>query len=140
MKDPVEIYEQYIAANGQRKTPERIAILKEIYTINDHFDVEMLHKRMQDKNYLVSKATLYNTIEHLLACRLVRKHQFGNGQAMYEKSLSSRQHDHIIRTDTSEVLEFCDPRIETIKATIEEVFNVKVTGHSLYFYAEAKDE
>ena len=89
---------------------------------------------MKNKNYRVSRATLYNTIELLLDCKLVRKHQFGQNLAQYEKSYFDRQHDHLILTDTSEVLEFCDPRIQQIKKTIEEIFDVTITNHSLYFY------
>jgi Fur family ferric uptake transcriptional regulator len=62
----------------------------------------------------VSRATLYNTIELLLTV-LWCKHQFGQNQAHYEKSYFDKQHDHIIMTDTGEVIEFCDPRIQTIK-------------------------
>jgi Fur family ferric uptake transcriptional regulator len=91
---------------------------------------------MKEKNYRVSRATLYNTIELLLECKLVRKHQFGGTQAQYEKSYFDRQHDHVILTDSGEVIEFCDPRIESIKKTIEEVFDIKISNHSLYFYGE----
>ena len=45
---------------------------------------------MKNKNYRVSRATLYNTIELLLECGLVRKHQFGDSQAQYEKSYFAR--------------------------------------------------
>ena len=38
-------------------------------------------------------------------------------------------------TDTGEVKEFCDPRIQMIKKSIEEVFDVDIHNHSLYFYA-----
>jgi Fur family ferric uptake transcriptional regulator len=69
----------------------------------------------------------------------VRKHQFGKNIAQFEKSHGSKQHDHVIVTDTGEVIEFCDPRIQNIKATIEEVFGVKVQHHSLYFYAVKND-
>jgi Fur family ferric uptake transcriptional regulator len=55
---------------------------------------------MKAENYRVSRATLYNTIELLLACNLVRKHQFGKNMAQYEKSHGSKQHDHIVLTDT----------------------------------------
>lgn len=89
---------------------------------------------MKNKNYRVSRATLYNTIELLLECGLVRKHQFGQNQAHYEKSYFDKQHDHVILTDTGEVYEFCDPRIQSIKKTIEEVFDISITNHSLYFY------
>ncbi|MDC3030113.1 transcriptional repressor, partial [Flavobacteriales bacterium] len=103
-------------------------------------DIETLYIKMKNKKYRVSRATLYNTIELLIDCKLVRRHQFGKNQSQYEKSLISGQHDHLICNNCNKVIEFCDPRIQNIKETVEDVLNFKISNHSLNLYGECKDE
>lgn len=132
------IFTDYLEKKELRKTNERYAILEEIYSLPGHFDVEALYMKMINQNIRVSRATVYNTLDILVECGLVSKHQFGQNQAQYEKSFGSRQHDHLICTDCQKVIEFCDPRIHNIQKSVEELLHFNVLNHSLLLYATCK--
>ena len=130
-----KILDKHLELKGLRKTQERYAIIKEIYSFDHHFDADELYSQMIKKKYRVSRASIYNTLDLLVSRELVSRHVFKENIAKYEKSFGFRQHDHII-LDNEEIIEFCDPRIQSIKNTLEEMFDVKIKNHSLYFFGE----
>lgn len=134
LKEVLGIFSSYLETHAHRKTPERFAILEEIYRRDDHFDAEALYIHMKNSNYRVSRATVYNTLELLINCDLVKKHQFGKNLAQYEKSYGYKQHDHVICANCGKVVEFCDPRIQNIKNMVGELLNFQITHHSLNLY------
>ncbi len=134
IREVKSIFSGHLESQAFRKTPERFAILEEIYKRSDHFDAEALYIHMKNQNYRVSRATVYNTLELLVNCDLVKKHQFGKNLAQYEKSYGYKQHDHLICVDCGKVLEFCDPRIQSIKDTMGDLLKFNILHHSLNLY------
>ena len=129
-----ELFTAYLEQNQQRKTPERYAILDEIYSSKAHFDVDELFLKMKTRNYHVSRATVYNTLDLLVESGLVKRHQFGQNTSHYEQAFGYKQHDHLICNHCKKVFEFCDPRVQQITSTMGQLLKFEVSSHSLHLY------
>jgi len=131
-------FEHYLEQNGHRKTPERYTILEEIYNCNTHFEIKELFEGLIKKGHRISRATMYNTIHLLQACKLIVRHQFGEHASRYEKSFGNT-HDHFVCIETGAITEFTDASIEKIKKRIEKELNVQISHHSLILYGRCND-
>lgn len=134
-----EIFRSHLKEHNQRQTPERFMVLEEIYRADGHFDADDIFFNMKDTGSRVSRATVYNTLDLLVECNLVQRHQFGKNQYYYERAYAYQQHDHIICKECGAVLEFCDPRIQEIKTMMEKIHDFNITGHSLHFFGACED-
>lgn len=134
------IFSAFLQKRSQRQTPERFAVLEEIYDTNDHLDADELYFRMKQKGSRVSRATVYNTLDLLMECDLVVRHQFGKNQAKYERAFSYRQHDHLICLDCNELFEFCDPRLQSVQEMVADIYNFSIKHHSLNMYGHCLRE
>lgn len=132
------IFTDYLQEKGLRKTQERYAILDEIYSHAGHFDVESLFAFMKKKNYRVSLATLYNTMELLLDSGLVMRHQFGNHVGLFEKAYDCDHHEHLICQECGGVEEFSDSRIGEVVGELDDRYKFSVHHHLLYVYGVCK--
>ena len=119
----------FLESRKMRKTSERFAILEKVWSMQVHFDVETLYNELERDAYHVSLATVYNTIDLLMECGLLRKHQFNSQPAQYEVALGS--HFHLVCTQCGKVTEINIDIKDTITANIKKFH---LTHYSLYLY------
>lgn len=138
MKDEVsfeavkDIFTEYLREHKHRKTPERYAILERIDAFEGHFNADILYNTML-KDYRVSLATVYNTLELLLECKLIIKHQLGGQFAQYEKAFGNNTHNHLICTSCGKVKEFTDKQLR-ISIQSRKFAHFYSTHYTLYLY------
>jgi Fur family ferric uptake transcriptional regulator len=97
-KETWDIFSAYLMGKKLRKTEERRTIVDEICTFAGHFDIDMLHRKLDETKYHVSKATLYNTLEVLVDAGIVVRHQFNSQSVQYELRKKAETHMHFICT------------------------------------------
>ncbi len=103
-----ERFSQYIKSKKLRQTNERFAILEKVIDMNTHFDIDTIYKAMEIE-YHVSRTTVYNTIDLLCECNIIRKHYIDGNQATFD--LADSRHIHLICTCCGKIKEVSDTRI-----------------------------
>ena len=101
---------QCLTEHGIQPSAQRVAVADYVLYTTDHPSADQVWAEVKRSLPMLSRATVYNTLDILVDCDLVSKHQFGQNLAQYEKSYGYKQHDHLICTECHKVLEFCDPR------------------------------
>jgi len=128
-----EAFTHYLIEKSLRKTTERYMILEHICQIRGHFDVEMLRQRLEENNFHVSRASVYNTIELLMDAGVVVRYQFTSQLVQYELKALASTHHHAICSYCGVVKEIKNDRIS------KDITNQRITKftyeyHSLYIY------
>ena len=105
---------EYIRTRGMRVTPERMALLEEVYRQHGHIDAEEILDGLRASGAKVSRATVYRNLDLLVECRLVQRQRLGRNRFLYEHVHAGQQHDHLACRRCGRVVEFVSPSIQAM--------------------------
>ena len=91
-------FSDYLKNKKLRSTAERDAIFSIVCHTKDLFTLEMIGQQLEETNFRVSRASVYNTIELLLDAKIVVRHQFTGTNVQYELKHIADQYNHLICT------------------------------------------
>ena len=125
--------ENLCAAKGIKLTNQRRVIAKVVSKANDHPDANLVYKRSAKIDSQISMATVYRTMKLFEDASIVVVRDFGDGRSRYE-IYSNEHHDHLIDTDSGELIEFVNDDIEELQNKVAKKLGYKLTGHKLELY------
>jgi Fur family ferric uptake transcriptional regulator len=131
MKSEIQVFREYIRQRGLRRTPEREEILREIFEIHGHFDVDELHLLLRNRGTKVSKASIYRVLPLLIDCGLVREVDFSDGHWHYEHIYGHAHHCHLRCLGCGEILEFEEPTLNRLEEQLAREYGYRIKGHQL---------
>jgi Fur family transcriptional regulator, ferric uptake regulator len=124
-------FQDFLQKQGLKLTSERVALVREIFSIHYHFEADELLFKMKEKNVKISRATVYRTLELLVKSGMVRRVHLGEDHYHYEHVTGDSHHDHLICTTCGGVIEFHDEVLERRQLEICERKKFTPTFHNL---------
>ena len=125
------------ASKGVKLTHQRKVIAKVLSKSDDHPDANLVFKRSSKIDSNISMATVYRTMKLFEDTNIVVVRDFGDGRSRYE-IYSNEHHDHLIDTDSGEVIEFVNDEIEELQHKVAKKLGYVLTGHRLELYGKKK--
>ena len=124
-------FQEFLQQQGLKLTPERSALVREIFSIHYHFEADELLFKMKEKGVKISRATVYRTLELLVKSGMVRRVHLGEDHYHYEHVTGNSHHDHLICTTCGGVIEFHDEELERLQMAICAKKKFTPTFHNL---------
>ncbi len=122
---------------GLKVTLPRVKIFNILENANDehHLSAEDVYKKLLDQGDDVGLATVYRVLTQFEAAGLVLRHNFEGGHAVFEMA-GDDHHDHMVCTQTGNVVEFYDDIIEQRQKKIAAEHGYEIVDHSLILYVK----
>ncbi len=131
MKSEVEVFRDYIRRQGLRRTPEREQILREIFSVHEHFDVDELYLRLRHQGAKISKASIYRALRLFLDCGLIREVDFSEGHWHYEHIYGHKHHYHLRCLGCGEIVEFEKPELKALEEQLGQRYGYSIASSHL---------
>ena len=129
--DEIGLFRSYVSLKGLRNTPEREEIIKEIFAMHDHFDVDELYLRLRRARSKISKASIYRNLPLIKECGLIREIWHEDGHMHYEPIYGQGHHCHLRCLKCGKVIEFVEKELGAIEERLGKKYDFEIVEHRL---------
>jgi len=109
---------QTLADSGLRATPQREVVFNVLLQKRDHPTADEVFARVKSELPTISLATVYNCLETLVQCRVVRAVNFERGPTRYCPNLRPHAHFHDEQSGSTHDIDLPPELLEQVKAVL----------------------
>jgi len=109
---------QRLADSGLRATPQREVVFNVLLNKRDHPTADEVYARVRNEMPSISLATVYNCLETLVQCQLVRAVNFERGPTRYCPNLQPHAHFHDESTGETHDVDLHADLLERVKRVL----------------------
>jgi len=132
-------FRRYLSDRNLPATQQRLAVASVVLDAADHLSVEDVARRVEKRDVAVGLATVYRTLELLVASGLVQQRDFGEGFRRYEPVAPGQAHEHCICSACGKVMEFSNDRLERMIALLAEEAEFRPHHHRLEVFGLCRE-
>ncbi|MBT8140056.1 MAG: ferric iron uptake transcriptional regulator [Gammaproteobacteria bacterium] len=125
---------------GLKVTVPRIKVLQLLENASEdarHMSAEEVYRKLLDAGEDVGLGTVYRVLTQFEAAGLVVRHNFEGGHAVFEIA-RGEHHDHMVCTETGDIIEFYDAELEALQHRIAKRHGYEIIDHSMVLYVKPK--
>ena len=125
-----------LAGSGLRSTPQREVVYDVLLKKRDHPTADEVYARVRSEKPTVSLATVYNCLEALVQCNLVRQVNFERGPTRYCPNLRPHAHFHDEQTGSTHDIDLPPGVLDQVAAVLPPGYDA--TSVDITFRGRAK--
>jgi Fur family transcriptional regulator, peroxide stress response regulator len=129
---------QRLSDSGLRSTPQREVVYSVLLRRRDHPTAEDVFARARPEMPNLSLATVYNCLETLVQCNLVRAVNFERGPTRYCPNLQPHAHFHDEQSGATHDIDLPASLLDQVKSVLPAQFDA--TSVEIIFRGKAKPE
>ena len=120
-----EALAQKLADSGLRATPQREVVYSVLLRKRDHPTADEVFARVKSDLPTISLATVYNCLETLVQCDLVRAVNFERGPTRYCPNLQPHAHFHDEQTGKTHDIDLPPELLEKVSSVLPRGYDAK---------------
>jgi len=132
-------FRRYLSDRNLPATQQRLAVASVVLDAADHLSAEDVARRVETRDVTVGLATVYRTLDLLVASGLVQQRDFGEGFRRYEPVAPGQAHEHCICSACGKVMEFSNDRLERMIALLAEEAEFRPHHHRLEVFGLCRE-